>query len=46
VSAAIRREVAVRGEAGPGWRCRVEVVDNDLDSFNVMRSLTFAERVR
>ncbi|RDI16392.1 hypothetical protein DFR72_12521 [Lentzea flaviverrucosa] len=24
---AVRREVAVSGEAVPGWRCRVDVVD-------------------
>lgn len=40
---AIRTELAQRENLDPGWRCRIEVSDNDLDHMNVMRSLTFRE---
>jgi len=41
---AIRRAVIERGESGPGWVCRVEVAESDLDSLNVTQSITFRER--
>lgn len=42
---AIRREILAR-EAGPVAPIRVHVAAHDLDSMNVMRSITYAETGR
>lgn len=41
---AIRREILAR-QAGPISPVRVHVTANDLDSMNVMRSITYSETV-
>ncbi|WP_372663612.1 hypothetical protein [Amycolatopsis kentuckyensis] len=41
---AIRRELAERGALGPGWQCRVVLVESALDHMNVTHSLTYRER--
>ena len=41
---AIRREIAAR-QGNQTFRVRVYVADNRLDHLNVMRSITYAERV-
>lgn len=41
---AMRREISARQTVGPGWRCAIEVAENDLDHMNVMRSITYREK--
>lgn len=43
---AIRRELAAREKLGPGWKCRVQIVDAITGPGLVMRSITYAERVK
>ncbi|KOV84748.1 hypothetical protein [Nocardia sp. NRRL S-836] len=43
---AIRRELAARDAVGPGWQCRVQLVDAFVAPGCVTRSLIYAERVK
>lgn len=41
---AIRRELLSRGAISRDWRVAVEVESSDLDSMNVMHSITYVEK--